>query len=134
MWQLLFPAITPIINKVLDLIPNENERARAREQLEGDLQKAINQAAADQREINKIEAASSSVFVAGWRPALGWCCVFGCFWAFIGQPFMLWIVQAFELPFKTLPDIHTDYLLELVLAMLGLSGVRMVEKIKGVAK
>ncbi|SFJ05511.1 hypothetical protein [Nitrosomonas sp. Nm34] len=47
---------------------------------------------------------------------------------------MLWIVQAFELPFKTLPDIHADYLLELVLAMLGLSGVRMVEKIKGVAK
>ncbi|WP_430233971.1 3TM-type holin [Nitrosomonas communis] len=134
MWQLLFPAITPIINKVLDLIPNENERARAREQLEGDLQKAINQAAADQREINKIEAGHSSVFVAGWRPGIGWVCVLGCAWVFFIQPVATWSIHVFNLPVESLPSIQTDYLMELVLAMLGLSVTRTWEKAKGISR
>ncbi len=118
MWNLLFPAITPIINKVLDLIPNENERARAREQLESDLQKAINQAAADQRDINKVEAGHTSILVAGWRPGIGWVCVLGCAWAFFIQPIATWSIQVFDLPVNSLPNIPTDYLMELVFAML----------------
>jgi hypothetical protein len=134
MWQLLFPAITPIINKVLDLIPNENERARAREQLESDLQKAINQAAADQREINKVEASHASILVAGWRPGIGWVCVLGCAWAFFIQPIATWSIQVFDLPVNSLPNIPTDYLMELVFAMLGFGTLRTIEKSKGVAK
>ena len=128
------PAITPIIDKIIDLIPNENERARAREKLESDLQKALSKAAEDQREINKIEAAHPSIFVAGWRPALGYCCVFAVAWAFIGQPIAIWAIQIFGLPVEKLPDIQTDYLMELVFAMLGLGGLRTVEKIKGVSR
>lgn len=132
MWNLILPAITPIINKVLDLIPNENERARARESFEMELMKAINNAAEQQSDINKVEASHSSVFVAGWRPFIGWVCGVGIAWAYLLHPVLVWLVAAYQLPIQNIPNLDTDGLYQLVLAMLGLGGLRTFEKIKGV--
>lgn len=134
MWNFLLPTITPIIDKLVGLIPDHNARAKAKEEFELELQRAVTRASEMQVEVNKIEAAHSSVFVAGWRAGLGWCCVLAVAWAFIGQPIALWSIQVFDLPVSKLPEIQTDYLFELVFAMLGLGGLRTVEKIKGVAR
>ena len=132
MWNLLLPAITPIIDKILDLIPNENERARAREKFEFEMAKAVNEAAAQQSRINEAEASHSSVFVAGWRPFIGWVCGIGIAWAYLLHPILIWLVAAYQLPIQNIPNLDTDGLYQLVLAMLGLGGLRTFEKIKGV--
>lgn len=135
MWNLIAPAVSPIIDRIVGLIPNSNERAKAKEEFELELQRAINAQAIGQMEINKVEAAHRSIFVAGWRPFIGWCCGVGIVWAFVGQPVATWCIVAFEPEgIKNVPQINTDHLFELVLAMLGIGGFRTYEKFKGVAK
>lgn len=132
MWNFLLPTITPIIDKLVGLIPDHNARAKAKEEFELELQRAVTRASEMQVEVNKIEAAHSSVFVAGWRPFIGWTCGLAIMWVFIGQPVSIWIVQVFGLPVENLPDVKADYLFELVLAMLGMGSLRTIEKIKKV--
>ena len=84
-----------------------------------------------QLEVNKIEAASSSLFVSGWRPATGWVCVLGMAGNFIVTPFANFVlallgVQVF------IPLVPLDTMLPVLLGMLGLGGLRTLEKAKGV--
>jgi TorA maturation chaperone TorD len=85
-WNILQPIIGPIVEKLVDRIPNPNERAKAKEQFEMELMQAVTSASTQQNKINEIEAAHQSVFVAGWRPFIGWICGIGLFWAFVLQP------------------------------------------------
>lgn len=86
-----------------------------------------------QAEINRIEAGHRSLFVAGWRPFIGWVCGAGFLWAFLGHPVFEWVVAARGLDL-TPPAIATENMMELVLALLGLGGLRTVEKLQGRAK
>ena len=85
-----------------------------------------------QAEVNKAEATHRSIFVAGWRPAIGWICALSIAYEFIIRPFWLWIAAYYELPVPI--HINTDSLFSLVLGMLGLAGFRTFEKLKGVSK
>ncbi len=82
--------------------------------------------------LNMTEAQHRSVFVAGWRPFIGWCCGFGICWTYLGHPIFSWAAALFW-PGVQPPAISADHLMELVLAMLGMSGLRTFEKIKGAA-
>lgn len=84
-------------------------------------------------ELNKIEAAHRSVFVAGWRPAVGWICAAAVAYAYLGHPLLHWAAALWS-PGLAPPAIHTDSLFELVLAMLGMAGLRSFEKAAGRAK
>jgi hypothetical protein len=85
-----------------------------------------------QIDINKAEAASPSAFTSGWRPAIGWTCAAALACQYIARPLLEWggIVSGHPLP--PLPGIDNN-LWELLTAMLGLSGLRSYEKLKGVA-
>lgn len=133
-WNILQPIIGPIVEKLVDRIPNPNERAKAKEQFEMELMQAVTSASTQQNKINEIEAAHQSVFVAGWRPFIGWICGIGLFWAFVLQPMAAWILAAFIPDFPPPPQIHTDNLYQLVLAMLGMGGLRTFEKMRGVSR
>jgi hypothetical protein len=79
-----------------------------------------------QLEINKVEAASPSVFVSGWRPFIGWVCGAACAWNWIGLPILRMYV----------PDLTPANLTEMMpvlMGLLGLGTLRTVEKINGVA-
>lgn len=76
-----------------------------------------------QAEINKIEAKHRSLFVAGWRPAIGWLCAFALGWGWILAP----ILQFFY-PDKTMPAIEVGQAISLVMAMLGMGALRSYEK------
>ncbi len=128
MWNLIAPTVTPIINKLVDLIPNGNERKRAKEELEKELMHAVNAQALAQIEVNKTEAAHKNVFVAGWRPFIGWVCGLGLLWAFIGEPVAAWYITIQHPEITTLPKIESDGLYQLVLAMLGMGALRSWEK------
>lgn len=86
-----------------------------------------------QAEINKIEAGHRSIFVAGWRPFIGWVCGIGFLWAFLGHPLFEWAVAVSGAGVEA-PPIMTDHLLELVLALLGLGTLRTAEKLQGRSK
>ncbi len=125
--------VGPIVNKFVDRIPDGNERARAKESLERELVDAANSVMLAQTEINKAEAAHKSIFVAGWRPFIGWVCGVGIAWSMVVQPVAQWAMIAWG-DGTELPTIDTSYLMELVTAMLGMSGLRTFEKMKGVAR
>ena len=81
-----------------------------------------------QTEINKIEAQHRSVFVAGWRPFIGWVCGVGLCMSFIINPLIQWYTgqKGAEMPL--------DAMLTLVTSLLGLGAMRTFEKMHGRAK
>lgn len=84
--------------------------------------------------VANIEGAKHrSVFVAGWRPAIGWVAALGLAYQFLVLPFAGLINAYLELP-TSLPNLESDQLMTLVLALLGLGGMRTFEKYKGAAK
>lgn len=85
-----------------------------------------------QLEVNAKEASSPHLWVAGWRPFVGWCCGAGFLWATIGHPVVGWIAAARGWP--TPPAIDTEVLMYVLGGMLGLGGLRSYEKAKGVTK
>lgn len=125
--------VGPIVDKFVDRIPNGNERARAKEALEKELVDAANSVMLAQTEINAAEAQHKSIFVAGWRPFIGWVCGVGIAWSMVVQPVAQWAMIAWG-DGTELPTIDTSYLMELVTAMLGMSGLRTFEKMRGVAR
>ena len=130
----LIPSLLPVLGEVLDrVIPDKAAAEKARVEMEATLLQAATAQAGQQAAINQAEAGHSSVFVAGWRPAIGWVCAAALAWAFIVAPVATWGMAVFGLR-ETLPAIGTDNLFELVLAMLGLGGLRTFEKMRGVAR
>lgn len=85
-----------------------------------------------QLEINKVEAASPSVFVSGWRPAIGWVCGAACAWNWVGLPVVktVLMVAGYQL---SLSPADISEMLPILIGMLGLGGLRTAEKINGVA-
>ena len=123
--------VGPLVDKFVDRIPNGNERARAKEQLEQGLVSAANEVMLAQTRINEAEASHKSIFVAGWRPFIGWVCGAGICWSMVAGPICQWAINMFG-DGSELPTVDTSYLMELVTAMLGMSGLRTFEKLKGV--
>jgi hypothetical protein len=93
---------------------------------EGELKQVV-----AQLEINAKEAAHPSMWVAGWRPAVGWVGALGLFYAAIGHPVLSWLssTQGWPVP----PSVDTDLLWVVLSGMLGIGGLRTFEKTKGVA-
>ena len=82
-----------------------------------------------QSEINKMEAQHRSVFVAGWRPFIGWICGLALAYNFIIRDVIAWVS-----PDIMPPAIQMDQLITILLGMLGLGGLRTFEKIKDKTK
>lgn len=87
----------------------------------------VHAAAMAQLEVNKIEASSSSLFVSGWRPAIGWTMALAIFSDFVLRPYMIW-ASGWYPSLPVFPSLISDNLWELMAGMLGLSGLRTFEK------
>ena len=85
-----------------------------------------------QLDTNKAEASSPSAITSGWRPAIGWVCALALACQYIARPLVQWAGIVLDHPLPTLPGIDEN-LWQLMLGMLGLGGLRSMEKIKGVA-
>ena len=82
-----------------------------------------------QAEINKVEAASTSLYKSGWRPAVGWACALGVAEVFLVWPLWAWGAQLAHWPEP--PKLDIGYLFPLLTALLGLAGLRSFDKVKG---
>jgi hypothetical protein len=85
-----------------------------------------------QLDINKVEAASPSVFVSGWRPFIGWVCGSACAWNWIGLPIAKVVLTISGHPLNLAPADLSE-MLPLLFGLLGLGTLRTIEKINGVA-
>jgi hypothetical protein len=129
----LLPTLLPALTEVLDrVVPDQAAAAKAKLEMEARLLEAATQQAGQQAAINQVEAANASLFVSGWRPFIGWVCGAGLAWAFLLAPMLGWLLPATGVV-AVLPVLQMEYLLELVVAMLGLGALRSFEKMRGVA-
>jgi len=126
--------IGPIVDGFLKFIPDKNERARAKEQLEAQMLGAMTSLVQGQLDINKTEAQHGSIFVAGWRPAIGWICGIALGWNYILQPIISWAAFVYGTDLAAAPSLDTAELTTILLGMLGLGGLRTYEKRLGVAR
>ncbi|WP_298034742.1 3TM-type holin [uncultured Desulfovibrio sp.] len=127
------PIIGPAIEKLLNLIPDPNERARGEAEFQKSLLAALTAEDSDNRAINKVEAAHSSIFVSGWRPFIGWVCGAALAFQYLIRPFWIWAATIWW-PGSPVPPTLDGMLWELVMGMLGIGGLRTIEKWKGVAR
>ncbi len=127
---MILDSVLNIGAKILDrVIPDKAEREKAQAelvkmQLNGELQQL-----AGQLDINKTEAQHQSVFVAGWRPFIGWVCGVALCYQFVLRPVVTWAVPSLGYTVAEMPGLD-DNLWELMFGMLGLGGLRSYEKIK----
>jgi len=130
MWASIATGLLGIADTVADsLFETENDRAKARVAVIEALQRVD----LGQLQLNTTEAQHRSLFVAGWRPAIGWVCAFAVAYQFVIHPLLTWsfLVSGSSLP--PLPSFDA-FLWELMFGMLGIAGLRSVEKIRGITK
>lgn len=133
---LLLPFAADLIKK---LFPDPQAQAEAQFKLlqlasNGELAQlqSVTDLAKGQLQVNQTEAASTSLFVSGWRPFVGWTCGAAFAFKYIGAPVAVMVCDMAGIALK-LPAIETGELLPILLGMLGLGALRTVEKVKGVA-
>ena len=77
-----------------------------------------------QSEINKVEAQHRTIFVAGWRPFIGWVCGVALAYNFILRDLLVWFIGPEQVP----PALQMEHLMTVLIGMLGLGGMRTFEK------
>lgn len=122
-----------ILNRVLPEKMSEETGAKLQQELttaliQGDLSAKLAQLA-----VNAEEAKHEGIFVAGWRPAVGWVCAAAFGYSFVLQPFLVFTITAMKWEAPPLPALDMAPLMAVLGGILGLGGLRTVEKVKGVA-
>ena len=124
--------IVEIVNVLVDrLVPNKNKAQEIKDkitelQANGELDRI-----AGQLDINKTEAQSSSVFVAGWRPFIGWICGIALLYQYLARPIIVYVSGIRGIDPSIIPPGLDSSLWELMFGMLGLGTLRTLEKVKG---
>ena len=126
--------IGPVAGLLDKFIPDADEKAKLAHDIATMAEKHAHEAAMAQVEVNKAEAQHRSVFVAGWRPFLGWCLSFAMAWHFVLAPMTMFVCTYAGVEIPELPTFDMDSLMTVLLGMLGLGGLRTVEKVKGITK
>jgi hypothetical protein len=134
-------AILPVVGTLIDkLFPDKQAADEAKIKMmelaqKGELAQldAQMQLAMGQIETNKIEAASSDPFRAGWRPMAGWACSLGLFYEFLLRPILPWLVGLSGAEVAPMPSVDIDQLMILLGGLLGLGSLRSFERVKGKA-
>ena len=120
------------VANIIDRFVETDEEKQAAEIIKA---KMMMQPSLAQIELNKIEAGHRSIFVAGWRPFIGWVCGFSLLWHFILFDMLTWITVNFFPNVTALPELTgTETLVTVLLSLLGLGAMRTVEKFGGKAK
>ena len=87
-----------------------------------------------QVELSKIEASHRSIFVAGWRPFIGWVCGVALLYNFILRDILAWALRLAEVATEAPPELAMEHLMTILMGILGLGGYRTIEKLGGKTK
>lgn len=131
MIQALIGPVTGLLDKFIE---DKDQKNKLAHDIATMAEKQMHEANMGQLEINKMEAQHRSIFVAGWRPFLGWGLSFAMLWHFVIAPITMFGFAYAGMEPPELPAFDMDSLMTVLLGMLGLGGLRTVEKIKGKTK
>ena len=123
--------IGPITGLLDKFIEDKDQKNSLAHEIATMSQKYAQEIAKGQMAINLAESKHKSLFVSGWRPALGWVAVLGMFGNYITIPFTNFAMALLEIDI-TIPLIPLETMMPIVMGMLGLGGLRTFEKHKGV--
>ena len=122
---------------ILGLLKGGDGRKSAAGNLAWEIREAIkgkeldpNELISIQTKINEIEAGHRTVFVAGWRPFIGWVCGVALAYNFVIRDLFIWITKTADAP----PALQMEHLMTVLLGMLGLGGLRTFEKVNDKTK
>ena len=119
-------------SKIIDkFIPDATANAKAKQELEAQVSSQEFQLLMGQIEVNKKEAESESLFKSGWRPFIGWSCGVSFVYAGIIEPISRFIAMVIFKYVGPFPVIDTQLTIQILLALLGIAGLRSYEKLKG---
>ena len=124
--SILTSLIGPVTNILDKVIEDKDKRNAIAFELATMADKHAQELAKGQLEVNKVEAGHKSLFVSGWRPAIGWICGLSLLYSTILSPILgIWF---------TVPPVDSSLLTTVLMGMLGLGAKRTVEKTKAVAR
>ena len=126
--------IGPVAGILDKVIPDKDQAAKLAHDIATMADKMSHEQVLAQLEVNKIEAASGSLFKGGWRPFIGWVCGIAFAYHFIFQPFLIFLYATFGVSIPDLPEFDMGTLMPVLMGMLGLGGLRTFEKAKGISK
>ena len=119
--------IGPVTGLLDKFIEDKDQKARLAHDLATMADEHAQELAKGQLEVNKTEAAHKSLFVAGWRPAVGWVCVLGMFGNFITIPFSNFVLALIGIDI-VIPLVPLETMMPVLMGMLGLGVMRTYEK------
>jgi hypothetical protein len=130
----LLIGLLPILSEILGrVIPDPEAKQKALAEILESAQKAD----LAQLEVNKAEAKTGSLFIAGWRPFIGWVGGIALSWHFVVKPMLMafagYMDEKLVTAILNAPALDEN-MWGLITAMLGIGGLRTFEKIKGVTK
>jgi len=124
--SILNSLISPVTGLLDKFIEDKDTKNALAHEISTMAERHAQELAKGQLEVNKVEAAHKNMFVAGWRPAIGWICGFALMYSTILSPILgIWF---------TVPPVDSPLLTTVLMGMLGLGAMRTVEKAKGVQR
>jgi len=131
--KLLGELIGPVTGLISEFVEDKDKSKALAHEIATMAEKHANDIAKAQIEVNKVEAASSSLWVSGWRPAVGWVCVMGMAGNFMVIPFANFVLALLDID-VIIPLVPLDTMMPVLMGMLGLGAMRSFEKTKGVSR
>ena len=130
-WTALIAPVTSLLDKFIE---DKDQKNKLAHEIATMAEKQSHEANMIQAETNKEEAQHRSVWVAGWRPFIGWVCGIALAWHFVLSPVVLFFAAWFNVVLPALPSFDMGSLMTVLMGMLGLGGLRTFEKTKGITK
>lgn len=134
MMNLLGSLVGPVTGLLDKFIEDKDTKNKLAHEIATMAEKQAHEAAMAQVQVNQAEAKHRSLFVAGWRPFVGWICATALLYHFVLNPIILFVAGWASVEIPELPAFDMDSLMTVLLGMLGLGGLRSYEKSKGLTK
>ena len=119
--------IGPVTGLLDKFIEDKDQKSALAHEIATMSQKYAQESVLAQLEVNKVEAAHKTLFVAGWRPFIGWTCGLGMFGNFITIPFSNFVLALLEYDI-VIPLVPLETMMPVLMGMLGLGAMRTYEK------
>ncbi len=133
MINLLGSLVQPVTGLLDKFIEDKDQKNQLAHEISTMAERHAQELAKGQLEINKAEAQSRNIFVAGWRPFIGWTCGVAMAYNYVIHPIMIFVLAQLDY-LVALPALDLSEMMPVLMGMLGLAGYRSFEKYKGISK
>ncbi len=123
----------PVTGLLDKFIEDKDQKNKLAHEISTMAERHAQELAKGQLEINKAEAQSRNIFVAGWRPFIGWTCGVAMAYNYVIHPIMIFVLAQLDY-LVALPALDLGEMMPVLMGMLGLGGLRSFEKYKGISK